>query len=117
MREFIDHNGAQWVVYAVSTDPNEGASRRYLPNAYQQGWLVFESGDRKLRLAPVPMGWHEQTDDELRGLLGQARPTTPTLPNGYRAYGAADRPAERSAERPAERVDERTAMHREMRRS
>lgn len=112
MREFIDQNGAQWVVYAVNTDPNEAASRRYLPNAYQQGWLVFESGDRKLRLAPVPTGWHEQSDDQLRGLLGQARPTTPTLPNGYRAYGAAKRPAER----PTERGDERTAMHREMRR-
>ena len=110
MREFIDQLGAQWVVYAVSTDPNEGASRRYLPNAFQQGWLVFESGDRKLRLAPVPMGWHEQSDDRLRALLAEARPTTPTLPNGYRAYGAPERPADRSPEH----GDERTAMHRDV---
>lgn len=104
MREFIDQDGAHWVAYSVITDPNEGASRRYLPNAYQQGWLVFESGDRKLRLAPVPVGWHEQSDDQLRALLAEARPTTPTLPTGYRAYGA----PEQTEARPGERMDDRT---------
>lgn len=103
MREFIDQHGAEWVVYAVSTDPNEGASRRYLPNAFQKGWLVFESGHRKLRLAPIPTGWHEQSDEELRALLGEARPTTPTMPNGYRAYGAPEQPA---GMRPADRPDD-----------
>jgi hypothetical protein len=41
--------------------PGGEASRRYLPDDYRQGWLAFESGARKLRLAPIPAGWGDTT--------------------------------------------------------
>lgn len=91
MREFTDRDGCNWVVYSINHGVMESGGRRYLPDEYQQGWLVFECGERKLRLAPVPAGWDGMSDDELRALLPLARPSTNTTPAGMRAYGAAPR--------------------------
>lgn len=89
MREFTDLQGARWLVYTVGTAVHGvDVSRRYLPDEYRQGWLAFESGERKLRLAPVPAGWADMTDEQLRALLAQARPTETTRPSGYRPFGA-----------------------------
>jgi hypothetical protein len=91
MREFTDTQGKRWLVYTVGTAAHGvDVSRRYLPDEYRQGWLAFESGERKLRLAPVPSGWDELTDAQLRELLAQARPTESTRPTGHRAFGAPD---------------------------
>ena len=95
MREFRDQDGGNWVVYAISNGVMESGGRRYLPDEYQQGWLVFECGERKLRLAPVPTGWDEMSVDELRALLPLARPTTNTPPAGMRAFGAPPRDEEK----------------------
>jgi hypothetical protein len=91
MREFTDQQGRRWLVYTVGTEVHGvEASRRYLPDEYRRGWLAFESGERKLRLAPVPPGWSDMTDVMLRELLTQARPTETTRPSGYRPFGAPD---------------------------
>ena len=87
MREFIDQDGRNWVVYAINDAAIEAPGRRYLPDAFQQGWLVFESGERKLRLAPVPAGWSDLRDEQLVTLLTQAKPTTNTTPGSMRAFG------------------------------
>lgn len=42
-----------------------------------QGWLAFESGDARRRLAPIPPGWHEVPDDELRALWRRAEVLPP----------------------------------------
>lgn len=97
MREFTDTQGRHWLVYTVGTEAHGvEASRRYLPDEYRHGWLAFESGERKLRLAPVPAGWADMTDATLRDLLAQARPTETTRPSGYRAFGAPDPDSRRS---------------------
>ena len=92
MRDFRDDQGVQWLVYAVHREAITGAAaergRRYLPDPYRGGWLVFESGERKLRLAPIPDGWDDLPDRTLRTLLAAAKPATPTTPRGQRAYGA-----------------------------
>jgi hypothetical protein len=88
MREFTDQDGCNWVVYAINDAAIEAPGRRYLPDAFQQGWLVFECGERKLRLAPVPAGWSDLRNEELRTLLTQAKPTTNTTPGSMRAFGA-----------------------------
>src|SRR5689334_21700219 len=88
MREFTDQDGCNWVVYAINDDAIEAPGRRYLPDAFRQGWLVFECGERKLRLAPIPAGWSDMRDDELKALLADAKPSTNTTPGGMRAYGA-----------------------------
>ena len=100
MREFIDDVGARWIAYPVNSSARAELAGRYLPGPYQGGWLVFESGERKMRLAPIPAGWHDMTDGALRRLLGSAQPTPPTTPRGVRAFGASQ------GERPADRRDE-----------
>lgn len=86
MRDFSDHLGTRWIVYPVNSTARSELGGRFLPGPFQSGWLVFESGDRKLRLAPIPMGWHDMADSALRRLLESATPTTPTTPRGMRAY-------------------------------
>jgi hypothetical protein len=44
-----------------------------LPRTYSDGWLCFECTDEKRRLVPVPPGWARLSDDELAGLLENAR--------------------------------------------
>lgn len=92
MREFVDERGTRWLAYAVGAGAAAETSRHYLPGAYQAGWLVFDSGTRKLRLAPIPAGWADLADHALRELLLAAEPTTPTTPRGQRAYGAPPEP-------------------------
>lgn len=41
-------------------------------DALIQGWLVFQCGDEKRRLAPVPDGWEELDPEELESLLVHA---------------------------------------------
>ena len=89
MREFQDDTGARWIAYPVNSTARSELAGRWLPGPYQGGWLVFESGERKLRLAPIPSGWHDMTDAALRKLLATATPTTPTTPRGMRPYGSA----------------------------
>ncbi len=48
-----------------------------LTPALSQGWLAFEAGDARRRLAPIPEGWHELPDDELRALWRRAEQLPP----------------------------------------
>jgi hypothetical protein len=43
-----------------------------VPSALQQGWLAFQSGIERRRLAPIPENWTELPEEELILLLGQA---------------------------------------------
>ena len=42
----------------------------------RDGWLCFQSSTDRRRLAPIPVGWHEASDDALRDLLDAATPVT-----------------------------------------
>jgi hypothetical protein len=73
MRQFRDAAGVEWQVY--QTERTVAAERRrdhLLPAAYREGWLVFESAREKRRLAPVPAGWSELSDDALAALCAKA---------------------------------------------
>ena len=48
-----------------------------LPPRLAQGWVAFESGDERRRLAPIPSGWSQRSEPELRVLLGQAERLPP----------------------------------------
>ena len=39
---------------------------------FEQGWLVFDNGDEKRRLAPVPAGWEHMTAHQLQALCEKA---------------------------------------------
>ncbi|MBB4638539.1 hypothetical protein [Longimicrobium terrae] len=91
MRQFRDADGAEWVAWEVIPVNASLLERRGISPAggeeyagpdrrgegsrtLKEGWLAFESGDRKRRLAPVPPGWQECSEEDLRALLARAAP-------------------------------------------
>jgi hypothetical protein len=71
-RVFDDVRGKRWRVFAVRpTRPT--VERSALPESFREGWLSFESGDEKRRVAPIPPGWEELTIDDLRLLCQRAQ--------------------------------------------
>lgn len=53
------------------------SARRHLPAEMAEGWLCFESGSEKRRLAPIPPAWDQLTDGELERLMQHAQRATP----------------------------------------
>ena len=47
-------------------------ARVVVPDRLQKGWLAFQSGWERRRLAPIPSDWGEMTAFELVELLHQA---------------------------------------------
>ena len=60
---------------AVTNSDGSGAKREIrirVPSALQEGWLAFQSGKDRRRLAPIPARWIALDDRELLRLLGEA---------------------------------------------
>lgn len=68
LREFKDHSGKTWRVWDVypsirgnapepGTDDTSQLAAPFPNRALSDGWLCFESGSEKRRLAPIPSGW------------------------------------------------------------
>jgi hypothetical protein len=80
VREFIDNAGIEWRGWEVTPDalfpPTRGED--YLADCYQLGWVVMEtkSGDRRVRLCPIPRDWQHLSDASLAALI----PTAEVLP-------------------------------------
>lgn len=64
-RVFDDDHGKQWHAFAVQSSSAMGG-RASLPDAFRNGWLVFDSADEVRRIAPIPEGWLHLPLDELR---------------------------------------------------
>ena len=91
-RKIKDGDGRSWDVWEVypsaveqrmsgeypALQPEDGAKkerrevRLLVPSALQQGWLAFQSGDERRRLAPIPENWTALDDSELIALLCRA---------------------------------------------
>ena len=76
VREFVDDAGTEWHAWEVTPDaiypPTRGED--YLADCYQLGWVVLEtkSGDRRVRLCPIPPNWQRLPDAALSALLPHA---------------------------------------------
>jgi hypothetical protein len=68
-REFLDSAEVLWRVWA--TLPTVG---KILSKGFENGWLTFESGSERKRLAPIPKNWESFSDAKLRTLLKTASP-------------------------------------------
>lgn len=55
----------------------QGELRISLPPRLAGGWLAFESGEERRRLAPIPADWHTLSDDALRSLWREAEHLPP----------------------------------------
>jgi len=71
LREFEDTEGRSWRVWDTLPEKTTG-----LVNDYRSGWLTFDDGTERLRLAPVPEGWTTLPAERLALLLRVAHPTT-----------------------------------------
>jgi hypothetical protein len=91
-RKFRDGDGKTWDVWEVypsaveqrisgehpagrRIDSSTGGPREIkilVPTALQQGWLAFQSGSERRRLAPIPGNWDALAEDALIALLGRA---------------------------------------------
>ncbi len=67
IREFIDSKGVTWRVWA--TYPVHVTSTA---EPYRAGWLTFQSGDSRRRLAPVPPNWQDAAPGRLELLCANA---------------------------------------------
>jgi|tagenome__1003787_1003787.scaffolds.fasta_scaffold20978058_7 hypothetical protein len=76
MRQFRDEAGTEWKVFLTPRGSDAVSRDHYLPEAYREGWLVFESPQEKRRLAPVPADWETMPIEELIALCGKAVPQT-----------------------------------------
>jgi hypothetical protein len=103
-RTFVDPRGIAWNVTAIAPQMTErrlgdrrsplnasvdfrverrrASDRRHIREVrapvragFELGWLVFDSGDEKRRLAPIPAHWEEMTPQQLIALCAQAKPT------------------------------------------
>lgn len=48
-----------------------------LPPRLARGWIAFEYGDERRRVAPIPDGWADLTDEGLRALWRTAEELPP----------------------------------------
>src|SRR5256885_15609816 len=76
MREFRDEAGTEWQVSFTPRGSDAVSREHFLPEAYREGWLVFESAHEKRRLAPVPADWETMPVDSLIALFSGAAPQT-----------------------------------------
>jgi hypothetical protein len=57
----------------MTTRSDAAVSRDHLvPDAFREGWLLFESSQEKRRLAPVPRDWETFSDQALAALCARA---------------------------------------------
>ena len=91
-RKLKDGDGKSWDVWEVYPSaveqrmsgehpavPSENGAKQerrevrlLVPSALQQGWLAFQSGGERRRLAPIPENWTALDDTALLALLCQA---------------------------------------------
>lgn len=100
-REFVGEDGRHW--RAWNTFPASDRPRG-VASSMVDGWLTFEHGTERLRIAPPPQGWEVASDEQLRAWLGEARPIVRT------GRGSPPEPAEEPAEEEDPPVPDRAVL-------
>lgn len=85
IREFTDAAGVRWRVW--STIPLSTG----VVGTLRRGWLTFEAGPRRRRLAPIPDGWEDASDAELSAYCARAEATGRVANSGVRPAERDDR--------------------------
>lgn len=108
-RKFVDEQGIWWQVWDVLPDDAErrlrerrkihtppGQDQRGLidrrqpapfrttvPSELANGWLAFQSLAHKRRYWPIPVGWQDLPDSELRALCRKAHEVLSRVPDRF----------------------------------
>jgi hypothetical protein len=80
-RDLLDSDGVEWQVWAVIPPLTDGlvhtttldTNAGFTPEL-RHGWVAFQSRSERKRLMPIPPGWEEMNEAELRALLATATP-------------------------------------------
>ena len=89
MRHFRDQTGVEWEVFLTARRSDAVSRGQFLPEAYREGWLVFECAQEKRRLAPVPENWESLSNEALAELCSKATPQIPRMRTGTEAKTSA----------------------------
>jgi hypothetical protein len=68
LREFEEPDGRRWRVWDTVPATTHG-----LTSDYRSGWLTFDNGGERRRLAPIPVDWERLAPERLGLLLRVAR--------------------------------------------
>jgi hypothetical protein len=74
LKTFLDPRGKTWQVWPVI--PEGGLSDEHLSPALRSGWLAFRTDDERRRLYPIPLGWENDSVEELWALCQSAKPVS-----------------------------------------
>ena len=74
MRHIRDEAGVEWKVFLTARGSDAVSREHSLPEAFREGWLVFESANEKRRLAPIPPNWEALSSEALLALCAKASP-------------------------------------------
>jgi hypothetical protein len=80
-RHGYDRRSPDPVIAWKGSDRRSSADRRRAPlvaPGMQAGWLVFDSGAERRRLAPIPPAWEARPASDLERLCERAVPVTKT---------------------------------------
>lgn len=76
-REFQDAAGISWTVWETYPSRPE-----VVDGAWRSGWLTFQSGTARRRLAPIPKGWMEAPASRLELMCRAAEASFRMTPPG-----------------------------------
>jgi hypothetical protein len=93
VREFSDAAGVAWKVFRATPHSSPARRENVLPEAFRDGWLVFECDAERRRLAPFPDDWEELADEQLERLC-VAAVVVPARSRGRRTADAAPKRVE-----------------------
>jgi hypothetical protein len=88
-RNFESPDGTPWSVWEVipgRVSDFRSSFGSHLPRDLADGWLCFDCGAEKRRLAPLPEGWAERPEADLwswcrAAVPVRARPAAPAVPD------------------------------------
>jgi hypothetical protein len=74
-REFTDSVGVAWRVWEVR--PSGPVPGVHVRPELARGWLAFQCHGERRRLAPIPVGWEQVSDEELERRCQLAKSAPP----------------------------------------
>jgi hypothetical protein len=76
-RRIVDNQDNVWDVWEVN--PASSSRALSVPLEMQAGWLAFQCGEERRRIAPLPVDWSEMSDAALMRLMSDAAPIRPRV--------------------------------------
>jgi hypothetical protein len=71
---FLDGALRRWEVHEISQPILPERVAVLAPPEFSQGWLLFTCGAERRRLAPLPPGWRQAPEAQLRRWCDEAAP-------------------------------------------